>query len=211
MKINKKTLETLISEGFASSFVRGLTKGGKRKNAFTDFLGSMMVPQSTKLAYEAAKELAVNLENMKNNAKWTSIAKAVDSEGAAALPGVVSAVAGLPKTKDISIHMLHKTALAIIADIERIGQQLGDDAPEMESDDKAADSPKPEEDAVSGEPANDDSGGIPDRKARAASARAARDKRMTASGRDPFAANPFADDNMSENLRKQIRRRLRQL
>jgi hypothetical protein len=211
MKINKKTLEALIeeeihaliNEGFASSFVRGLTKGGKRDNFLTDFIASALVPQSTKLAHESAKELAKNLDNMRNNAEWKKVARMEDGEGepameiASALPRALT----IMKKGGISINGLHRAAQAIVADIEMLGKQLGSDAPEMKSDDQPSDSSAPEEDASSADPAADDSGSIPARKAaRAASG-------GTRAGGDPFDV----DDNISENLRRQIRKRLRQL
>lgn len=182
MKIDKKILEALIeeeihaliNEGFASSFVRGLTKGGKRDNFLTDFVASALIPQSTKLAHEAAKELAKNLDNMKNNAEWKRVARLKDGEGepamdvASALPRALRIMAG---KGGISINALKTAAEAIVTDIETLGKQLGSDAPEMKSDDQPSDSSAPEEGQPSEEPAGD----------------------------------------LSENLRKQIRRRLRQL
>tara|TARA_A100001515_G_scaffold10780_2_gene8641 strand:- start:11538 stop:12134 length:597 start_codon:yes stop_codon:yes gene_type:complete len=147
MKINKKILEalieeeihTLIKEGFASSLVRGLTKGGKRSNFLTDFLSSTLVPQVAKNAHTAANDLVKALEGMKNNQQFLAIARDKDSEGQPALPNVRSARDG----KRISIHGMHKAAKAMVKDIEIMAAQLGADAPKLSGDD-APDASEPE-------------------------------------------------------------------
>ncbi len=155
MKINKKILEalieeeihTLIKEGFASSLVRGLTKGGKRSNFLTDFLSSTLVPQVAKDAHTAANDLVKALEGMKNNQQFLAIARDKDSEGQPALPNVRSARDG----KRISIHGMHKAAKAMVKDIEIMSAQLGADAPKLSGDD-APDASEPEAEVSSDAP-----------------------------------------------------------
>ncbi len=155
MKINKKILEalieeeihTLIKEGFASSLVRGLTKGGKRSNFLTDFLSSTLVPQVAKNAHTAANDLVKALEGMKNNQQFLAIARDKDSEGQPALPNVRSSRDG----KKISIHGMHRAAKAMVKDIEIMSAQLGADAPNLSGDD-APDASEPEAEVSSDTP-----------------------------------------------------------
>jgi hypothetical protein len=149
MKIKKNIVESIIEEelhavlqekrlsldeDWKSAFVRGLTRGGKRSNVFTDTLASMMVPGVTKEAHEALTQALKAIEGMKNNAKWDRVTTGADNE----VEGSTSAAYRAMSKKTISLAGMERIIRGLLKDLQVLAAQLGSDNPDVSAPDEPA-------------------------------------------------------------------------